>query len=105
MMPFCGFLFTFKKLNSFSSNFLNDFGQVFCELGNNVFWLLLCTSYRPVHKYISSFIAAVDCYGGGGEGKDTVRNSMTSWIGMKKSISSKNKSNLILMEHDEQKNF
>ena len=84
MMPFCGFLFTFKKLNSFSSDILNDFGQVFCELGNNVFRLLLCTSYRPVHKYILSFIAAIDCYGSGGEGKDTIRNSMMSWIGMKK---------------------
>ena len=78
MMPFCGFLFTFKKLNSFSSDFLNDFEQVFCELDNNVFRLLLCTSYRPVHKYILSFTAAIDCYGGGGESKDTVRNSMMS---------------------------
>ena len=51
--------------------------------------------------------------GGGGEGrerggrerKDTVRNFMMSWIGMKKGISSESKSDFILMEDDEQKNF
>ena len=59
------FFFTFKKLNSFSSDFLNDFGQVFCELGNNVFWLLLCTSYRPVRKYISSFMQPLTAMGVG----------------------------------------
>ena len=42
---------------------------------------------------------------GGREGKDTVRNLMTSWIGMKKGISSESKSDFILMEDDEQNNF
>ena len=40
-MSFFYFSCCFWKLKNFSSTFLNDFGQGFCELGNNVFWFAL----------------------------------------------------------------